>query len=209
MTRASIRAYLRDRYTADRRRAAIRSEQGWDANVWTDFSERLGILSLADPDTVPDPVDLMIVMEELGEALVIEPFLETVVAGAALLRASGGDRARHLLEGVVAGQVRLAVAWAEPQTRYSWTPRYTTAKQIGGEWHLDGLKSVVVGAPWATHLIVSAATSSGTSLFLVAPDAPGVTLHSYPTIDGRRAADVACRRSPPPASVPPAASRPA
>ena len=189
--RASLRAYLRDRYSFERRRLVLRSEQGWNAEVWSDFSDRLGILSLADPDTTPDPVDLMVVMEELGEALVIEPFLETVVTGAALLRASGGEKARELLEDIVAGQVRLALAWAEPQTRYSWAPRDTVAKQVGKEWHLDGLKSVVVGAPWATHLIVSAATASGTSLFLVSPDAPGVTLYSYPTIDGRRAADVA------------------
>ena len=188
--RASLRAYLRDRYPFERRRAASRSEAGWSPDVWGDFAERLGILSLADPDMTPDPVDLMVVMEELGDALVIEPFLETVVTGAAILRASGGDKARKLLQGIVAGEVRLALAWAEPQTRYSWAPRETMAKQVGPEWHLDGLKSVVTGAPWATHLIVSAATTGGTSLFLVSPDAPGVTLHAYPTIDGRRAADV-------------------
>lgn len=188
--RASLRSYLRDRYSFDRRRAASRSEQGWDAEIWSDFSTRLGILTLADPDTPPDPVDLMVVMEELGEALVIEPFLETVVTGAALLRASGGATARLLLEGIVAGRVRLALAWAEPLTRYSWAPRDTIAKQVGDGWRLDGLKSVVVGAPWATNLIVTAATENGTSLFLVSPEGPGVTLNSYPTIDGRRAADV-------------------
>lgn len=188
--RASLRAYLQDHYGFARRRAATQSAHGWDPDVWSDFASRLGILSLADPDTPPDPVDLMVVMEELGEALVIEPFLETVVMGAALLRSAGGAMARELLDGIVTGHVRLALAWAEPQTRYSWAPRGTVAKEIGGNWQLDGFKSVVVGAPWATHLIVSAATASGTSLFLVPPGTPGVTLHSYPTIDGRRAADI-------------------
>ena len=189
--RASLRAYLRDHYSFERRRAATRSVQGWDTETWADLAGRLGILSLARPDTAPDPVDLMIVMEELGEALVIEPFLETVVTGAALLRAAGGEGARALLDGIVAGEVRLALAWAEQETRYSWEPRGTVAKPKGEEWCLDGFKSVVVGAPWATHLIVSAAGPRGASLFVVPPDAPGVAITAYPTIDGRRAADIA------------------
>lgn len=188
--RDSVRSYLRDHYPFARRRAASLSAAGYDAATWGDFAERLGILSLADTGNAPDPVDVMVIMEELGEALVIEPFLETVVVGAALLRAAGGAAARTLLSGVVAGDVRLALAWAEPAARMAWMPRGTVARREGDGWRLDGAKSVVTGAPWATQLLVSAATAGGTSLFVVAPDAPGVTLTAYPTIDGRRAADI-------------------
>jgi alkylation response protein AidB-like acyl-CoA dehydrogenase len=190
LLRDSLRGYLRNHYGFDRRRASSRTESGWDPETWTAFADRLGILSLAGGDVAPDPVDLMVVMEELGEALVLEPYLETVVTGAALLRASGGAAAGALLDGIVAGEVRLALAWAEPATRYAWAPQDTHAVRQGDGWVLNGRKSVVVAAPWATHLIVSARTEGGVSLFLVAPDAPGVTLFAYPTIDGRRAADV-------------------
>ena len=174
--RDSVRSYLRDHYTFERRRAISLSESGQDTATWADFAHRLGILSLADADNAPDPVDIMVIMEELGEALVIEPFLETVVTGAALLRASGGEVAQALLAGVIEGKVKLALAWAEAARRYAWQPQSTTAHRAGNMWRIDGVKSVVVAAPWATHLLVSAATANGASLFLVAPDTPGVTL---------------------------------
>lgn len=190
MLRDSVRGYLRSHYGFDHRRAASRSKSGWDAETWKAFADRLGILSLAGGEAAPDAVDLMVIMEELGEALVLEPYLETVVTGAALLRASGGEAAKALLDGIVAGDVRTALAWAEPATRYEWAPQDMRAERQGKEWVLTGRKSVVIAAPWATHLIVSARTEKGVSLFLVAPSAPGVTLFAYPTIDGRRAADV-------------------
>ena len=188
--RASLRAYLRDHYNFDRRRATARSEAGWDPEIWTAFADRLGILSLADPDNLPDPVDTMVVMEELGAALVIEPYLETIVTGAALLRAGQGRRARHLLDGMASGRVRTAIAWAEPETRFSWEPRRTTAARVREGWRITGLKSVVVGAPFASDLLVSAKTERGISVFIVSANVAGVTQQAYPTIDGRRAADI-------------------
>lgn len=188
LLRESLRAYLRDHYRFEHRRAVSRGDTGWSAATWSDFAERLGLFSLAG--AAADPVDLMVVMEELGSALVLEPFLETVVIGSELLRASGGPVAAACLGGIVAGDVRLALAWAEPGTRNEWMPRDTVATKTDGGWVLGGRKSVVMGAPWATSLIVSARTGDGVSLFLVPPSAPGVTLHGYATIDGRRAADV-------------------
>ncbi|GGE00308.1 acyl-CoA dehydrogenase short-chain specific [Polymorphobacter glacialis] len=188
--RDSVRGWLKSHHGFEHRRAISRSESGWDAATWTAFADDLGILSLADIAVPHDAVTVMVVMEELGEALITVPFLETVVTGAAVLRAAGGEAAQALSDGIIAGDVRLALAWAEPDTRYGWQPRTTRAVREGNGWRLDGLKSVVVGAPWATHLIVSALTDTGTSLFVVAPDAIGVSLMSYPTIDGRRAADV-------------------
>lgn len=189
--RDSLRSYLRSHYPFDRRRAASVSDAGWSPETWADFADRLGILTLADPSVAADPVDLMVVMEELGAALVIEPFLETVVTGAGLLRSIGCGLARELLSGIAARDVVIALAWAEPETRYAWEPRRTVARRAGDGWRIDGLKSVVTGAPWATHLIVSAVTENGVSLFVAEPGIPGMTLTAYSTIDGRRAADIA------------------
>lgn len=190
LLRDSLRGYLRSHYSFEHRRTTSRSESGWNAGTWSAFADQIGILSLAGGEAAPDPVDLMVVMEELGGALVLEPYLETVITGAALLRASGGAAAAALLDAIVAGDARIALAWAEPDTRYDWMPRDTHAAPRDGGWVLNGRKSVVIAAPWATHLIVSARTAGGVSLFLVDPAAPGVTLFPYPTIDGRRAADV-------------------
>lgn len=186
--RDAVAGYLRDHHGFAARRATAASDTGRDARVWRDFADRLGLLSLADP--APDPFDILVVMEEFGAALAIEPFLETVVIGAGLLRATGGETARALLDGVLRGEEILAFAWAEPQPHAGWAPARTTAVADCDGWRIDGVKSVVTAAPWATALLVSARTPAGISLFAVDPQAAGVTLHPYPTIDGRRAADI-------------------
>jgi alkylation response protein AidB-like acyl-CoA dehydrogenase len=188
--RASVAGYLRDHHDFATRQRAVASETGRNAALWHDFAERLGLLSLAGADGAPDPFDILVVMQELGAALVGQPFLETVVTAAALLRASGGDRADALLREIAAGTQIVAFAGSEPNTRFSWTPVATRAEPAGDGWRLTGVKAMVSAAPWATTLLVSAAAPTGTSLFAVAPDAPGVALHPYRTIDGRRAADV-------------------
>jgi alkylation response protein AidB-like acyl-CoA dehydrogenase len=135
-------------------------------------------------------------MEELGGALVVEPYLETIVMAAGLLRCLGGPISNALLRRIVNGEIIMAVAWAEPTSRYRFRDVATTARQEAGEWKLSGTKSVVTAAPLAAKLIVTARTAGetadahGISLFLVDRDNPGLRLHEYPTIDGRQAADV-------------------
>lgn len=188
--RDSLAAYLRDHYPFETRRAISLSDHGWSERTWRDLADRLGLFSLADPDTPADPVDLMVVMEQLGSALVIEPFLETIVIGAGLLRVAGGEKARALLRRIAAGDERLALAWAEPGARFGWAAATTIAVRDGDGWRIDGTKAVVVGAPWATTLLVTARSPQGTLLLAVDPHADGITTLSYPTIDGRRAADI-------------------
>jgi alkylation response protein AidB-like acyl-CoA dehydrogenase len=187
--RASLAGYLRDTHGFNARRAAVASQSGRNEALWRDLADRLGLLSLAGPDA-PDPFDVFVVMQELGAALVTEPFLETAVTAATLLRWSGGAGADALLAEIVAGRAIVAFAGAEPGRRYGAAPSTTRACPEGGGWRIYGAKSVVVAAPWATTLLVSATSPSGTSLFAVDPTAAGVTLHPYRTIDGRRAADV-------------------
>lgn len=188
--RASIAGYLRDHHDFATRQAAVASDTGRNEPLWRDLADRLGLLSLAGADGAPDAFDILVVMQELGVALVGEPFLETVVTAATLLRGSGGKRARALLDTIVAGTQIIAFANSESGTRFGSDPVITRAEADGDGWRITGRKSMVAAAPWAGTLLVSAATPNGTSLFAIAPDAAGVTLHPYRTIDGRRAADV-------------------
>jgi len=138
-------------------------------------------------------VDLMTAMEACGEALVVEPLLEQVgLAGRLLSRAGSAAQRDALMPGLIDGSARYAFAYLEPGRRYGLAPEATTAKAVGDDWVLDGSKSVVIGAPSARQLIVSARTgAAGTaSLFIVDAQAAGVTLNPCRTVDGQRAADV-------------------
>src|SRR5690606_35735796 len=142
-------------------------------------------------------VDTMIVMETFGPALVLEPYLATVVLAGTLVRDFAGDaRRRELLPRIGAGELLLALAHYEPGVRYDLSHVSTTARAEGDGWMLDGAKSVVLHGAAADRLIVSARTAGaahdekGISLFLVPRDAPGVAVRGYPTQDGGRAADV-------------------
>jgi len=135
-------------------------------------------------------------MEELGKALVVEPYLGTVVIGGGFLKHSGYAGAADLIGGIIGGETIIAFAYAEPQARYTWQDLKTTAKKDGGGYVINGQKAVVIGAPYATHLIVTARTgggqrdAQGVSVFIVPKNAKGVTTRDYPTVDGFRASEV-------------------
>jgi alkylation response protein AidB-like acyl-CoA dehydrogenase len=182
MLRDMLRRYLREQYDFETRRARVAAGRGQDAPLWRALAE-LGILGVLLPEAAGGmgggPVEAMLVSEILGEALVAEPFLETVVIGAALL---AGSAAEALLPGIASGAVRIAS---------SLDPAMLEAEPAPGGWHLRGQLSVVVGAPGASHLIGAARTSGdGPSLFLVAAGAPGVAIQGYQLIDDRPAGDV-------------------
>ena len=198
--RDSLRGFLRVHYPFDRRVAAIRSDSGWRRDFWIALAEQVGVLGIGVPEALGGvgggAVENMIVMEEFGRALVVEPYLETVVLGAAALVAAGGAVAHQMLPGLVAGETILAFAWAEETMRYNLQSIETLARRDGAGWRIDGRTVVVTAAPWADQFLVAARTggsageAGGLSLFLVDKDAPGLTLRRYPTVDGRQAADL-------------------
>lgn len=198
LLRDSLRSYLGSHCGFVARMAASRSDTGWDEGLWRDPSVRLGVLGATLPESAGGlggtAVDTMIVMEELGESLALSPYLETVVLAGSLLTAGGGREAE--LAAIIRGEAVYAFASGEPSGRYASRHVATRADKTDKGWKLSGTKSVVTAAPWATNLLVSARTAgavdeiSGISLFLVDPQAKGVTLTAYPTIDGRRAADI-------------------
>jgi alkylation response protein AidB-like acyl-CoA dehydrogenase len=208
--RHSLRSLLDARYTFAWRRSAIAAPGGLSPQAWAWFAE-LGILAMPLPEHTGglqlDPVSTLVVMEELGRALVIEPYLETVVMGAGLLARAGGARCDALLAQIGSGAALLAVALDEPSTRFDPAAITARARRSAAGWQLEGTKSMVAAAPWASHLLVSARTSGspgerdGVSLFLIERAAAGVRLQECATIDGRRAADVTLQAAQVPADA--------
>ncbi len=200
MLRDTVASYLSDNYSFDQRRAALKGEPGWRPDVWKAFAEELGILGAPFSEELGGlgggVTENMVVMEELGGALVVEPYLNTVVIGGGFLKHSNYAGATDLIGKIIAGEAIIAFAYAEPQGRYTWQNLKTTAKKDGAGYVINGHKAVVIGAPYATHLIVTARTgggqsdAQGVSVFLVAKNAPGVTTRDYPTVDGFRASEV-------------------
>lgn len=204
MLRSAIAAYLGARYDLEKSRAAAKSDTGWQPAIWRGFAEELGILGATLPERVDGSgggaVEVRVIAEELGRALVVEPFVDTVVVGAGLLDRAGGDRADEVLSAIVAGDARIAFAANEIAAGHVLNDVAVTARKDGDEWVLDGTKIVVTSAPLATHLIISARTSGdrrdehGISLFLLEFDAAnppaGVEVHPYRTIDDRVGADL-------------------
>lgn len=197
LLKASISQFLAQHYGFAERLAASRGEPGFRVDIWTKMARELGLFGATIAQSAGGlgggAVEQMIIMEELGRALVLEPVAETLFHGGWLLQQTGNT---SLLNGIIEGQVRLAVAIGEPGMRHDYADVASAAVRTDGAWRLTGRKMVVMAAPWATHLIIAARThgragdAEGLSLFLIPADASGLTRHPYPTIDGRRAADL-------------------
>ncbi|HEX7757865.1 MAG TPA: acyl-CoA dehydrogenase family protein [Caulobacteraceae bacterium] len=200
MLRDTVASYLADHYDFEKRRTALKSAAGWRPEVWKAFAEELGILGAAFPEELGGlgggVTENMVIMEEFGKTLVVEPYVGTVVIGGGFLKhgkPAGGD---ELAGKIIGGEATIAFAYAEPQGRYNLADLKTTARKDGAGWVLNGAKAVVIGAPWASHLIVTARTggaqrdAGGVSVFLVDKAAKGVSTRDYPTVDGHRASEV-------------------
>jgi alkylation response protein AidB-like acyl-CoA dehydrogenase len=200
LLRDTVAAYLADTYDFEKRRVAVASQAGWRPEVWKALAEDLGILGASFSEEQGGlgggAAEVMVVQEELGKALVIEPYIGTVVIGGGFLKRAGGPMAAELIGKVIAGEARFAFAAAEAQARYCLNDIKVSARKDGSGWVLNGAKAVVVGAPFATHLIVTARTggsqrdTGGLSVFVVDETAKGVVARDYPTVDGNRASEI-------------------
>ncbi len=200
LLRNTVQSLLADKYDFDTRRKIVKSADGWNPAMWKQFAE-LGLFAAPFPEELGGlgggAIETMIVMEEFGRHLVVEPFVETVVLAGGFLR-EGGSKAQQEahIPGIVDGSTVWAFAYAEPQGRYNLADLVTTAKKDGAGYVLNGYKAVVIAAPWAQKLVVTARTSGGqrdrdgVSVFIVDKSAPGVSTRDYPTVDGRRASEI-------------------
>lgn len=196
----SVDGLLADSYDFDQRKTYGAETGGWSKTVWTKLAEQ-GLLGLPfsedDGGFGAGAVETALVMEALGRALVLEPYLATVVLGGGFLRHGGsaGQKAAHI-PSIIDGSKTFAFAQLEKNSRYDLADVTTTAKKKGDGWIIDGEKFVVLQGDTADTLVVSARTKGGRrdhdgiGVFLVPANAKGVTVKGYPTQDGQRAADI-------------------
>ncbi|WP_315734685.1 MULTISPECIES: pimeloyl-CoA dehydrogenase small subunit [unclassified Bradyrhizobium] len=196
----SIDGLLADAYDFDKRKLYMKEKGGWSQAMWSKLAEQ-GLLGLPfsedDGGFGAGGVETMIVMEAMGRALVLEPYLATVVLAGGFLRhgASAAQKAAHL-PGIIDGSKTFAFAQLEKQSRYDLFDVAASAKKKGDGYVIDGEKFVVLNGENADTLIVTARTSggqrdkSGIGVFIVPADAKGVTRKGYPTQDGLHAADI-------------------
>ncbi|MBV9064105.1 MAG: acyl-CoA dehydrogenase family protein [Alphaproteobacteria bacterium] len=200
LLRDSVARFLADNYGFETFLKVSRSELGWRPEIWKQFAE-LGLLGASLPEDFGGlgggAVETMIVMEEFGKALVVEPYVPTVVMGGGLLRLARSEALkREWLPKIASGGTVMAFAFAEPQGRYNLADLTTTARKQNGNYVLGGHKSVVLGGPWADVLIVTARTAgsqrqaNGVSIFLVEKRSKGISTRDYPTVDGQRASEI-------------------
>jgi alkylation response protein AidB-like acyl-CoA dehydrogenase len=196
LLRDGLTKFLSTRYALEKSRAAAKTGPGWQPEIWRAFADELGILGATSPEDVGGsgggPVELMVITEALGHALVIEPYVDTVVVAGGLLHRAGGEQATSLLGKIVAGTAIVALAAGESESGDRWLDVTTTAQREGDDWILNGAKTVATTAPLATHLLITAKTPEGVSLFAVDVESAGsgLSLTGYRTVDDRRAADL-------------------
>lgn len=200
MIRDTLSRFLADTYGFEARQKFVDGNTGRDPAIWTALAQDLGMLGASFAEEHGGlgggALENAIVMEELGKMLGIEPYLPTVVIAGGALKAVGGAQADALIPQIISGSMIAAFAYAEPQGRYDLANLKTSAKKDGAGWVLNGHKGVVLAAPWATHLLVTARTGGsqrdrdGVSLFLIDARLPGIVRRDYPTVDGNRASEI-------------------
>lgn len=200
MLQDSVQKFVKGQYDFDTRKKLIESDRGFSEEYWNLFAE-LGWLTVPfreeDGGFGGSAVDLMVVMEEFGKGMVVEPFLATAVLSGGLISELGNDAQKQaLLDGIMEGKLQLATAYAEADSRYNLASVATTASKTADGYVISGNKVVVFNGPAADKLLVVARTSSdkfdrdGISVFVVDADAAGLSARAYTAVDGHRAAEL-------------------
>jgi len=200
LLRNSVERLFADQYAFENRKRYAQEPEGFSRGLWRQYAE-LGLLGLpfseADGGLGGGPVETMIVMEAIGRALALEPYLATVVLAGGLLRLGGSEALRReIIPQIASGDLILAFAHSERQARYDLADVAATARRDGSGYVLDGAKSLVLHGDSARSFIVSARVGggqreqNGIGLFLVDAAASGVSTRGYETVDAQRAAEV-------------------
>jgi len=201
MLRDSAERYLRDNYSFDSRQTAVKQASGFDADQWQTFAE-LGWLAMTFKEESDGfgggALETMILCEQFGKYLVLEPYLESVVLVGGLVEAGAQPTVKEqYLSGLIAGELQGAFGYLEEAGVADPTYVQTTAEASADGFVLNGKKTVVLNGPEADSFVISARTgaaekdpSSGISLFFVSKDTPGLSLKNYKTYDGRSASEL-------------------
>jgi len=196
----SIARFIETDYDFETRQRIAAGERGFSDEMWRTFAE-LGwtAVPFSEEDDGLDggPVELMLMMQEFGRGLLVEPFLANIVlAGGALRRLASKDQKTKWMTPLIAGELHAGLAFAEPQARFELSDIATTAKEGGDGYILNGRKTLVLNGGAADLLIIPARTAgkqadeSGITLFAVPSNAAGLSRRAYPTVDGLQAAEL-------------------
>ncbi len=198
MLRDSVRKWVDKGYDFERRKSIVKTG-GYSKQAWQELAD-LGLTGLhvgeAQGGMAFGPTDAMVVMEELGRGLVLEPFAAVALVATHLLKMGHSPAAGLWLEGIASGTERVVLAHQERAARYQLAHVETTARLVNGSWQLNGVKSLVPAGEHAGAFIVPARVSgnandtAGIALFIVSKGGPGLTVRGYATQDGGCAADI-------------------
>jgi alkylation response protein AidB-like acyl-CoA dehydrogenase len=194
--RSVLRRFLEDKSPATAVRRLMETETGWDRAAWVDLNQQLGLAAIHIPEVYGGQgfsfVELGIVLEEMGRALLCAPyFASTVLAATAIVNAGAEAQKRELLPAIADGSCIATLAFTEPNGRWDSAGVETTAVQVGGRFRLDGVKSFVVDGHSADLIVVLARRpgsvgDDGLSFFTVAGDAAGLSRRALKVMDPTR-----------------------
>jgi len=189
--RRSVRRFLADKSPESEVRRLMETEAGYDPAVWAQMAEQLGLQSLAIPEEFGGSgfsfVELVVVLEEMGRALLCSPFFSSVVLAGSTVLASGDDALKkELLPGIASGELLATVALTEDSARWDCDGVALAATSTGDSWRLDGHKTFVLDGCLAQVILVVARSEAGVSLFAVDGSGPGLARTPMPTMDQTR-----------------------
>ena len=200
MIQQSVERFVQENYDLPNRIKISSEDPGFSEDYWSSMAE-LGWLGLAFSEEEGgfggNQIDTLVLMEQFGKGLVLEPFLANIVLGGGALKRSPSTHLKEeLIPSLIDGSLQITLAYAEEQSRFDLNDVATSAREEGNEFIINGKKSMVLNAESANKLIVVARTSGGQTeekgitLFIVDADAEGVIRENFPTVDGLRASEV-------------------
>ena len=196
----SIERFVQENYHLDSRIAIVKKSPGYSEEYWKTMSE-LGWLGLPfsedDGGFGGDQIDTMVLMEQFGKGLVLEPYLASIILGGGAIKRAGNDEQRQAwLEGVIDGSKQLALAYAEPESGDEPHNVALAGNKTGDGYTLTGTKCMVLHGGTATAFVVSFRTSGGTvdqsgiTLALIPADREGLSIQAFPTVDGLQSSEL-------------------
>ena len=189
--RAAVRRFLAEKSPESEVRRLMDTTEGYDPAVWSQMADQLGLQSLTIPEEFGGSgftyVELLVVLEEMGAALLCAPFFSSVALAANALLTSGDDEAKKsYLPGIASGETIATLAITEDNGKWDFSGIELAATKKGDGWELNGHKMFVIDGHVANLIVVAARTAAGVSLFAVPGDAPGLTRTPLPTMDQTR-----------------------
>ena len=200
MIQQSVERFVQENYDLPKRVELSSQDPGYSKEYWNSMAE-LGWLGLPFTEDVGgfggNQIDTLVIMEQFGKGLVLEPFLANIVLGGGAIQMGGSEELKNeILSSLIEGSKQLTLAYSEQQSRFDLEDVATSARKEGEKYIINGQKSMVLNAESADHLVVVTRTNGGQvdeegiTLFLVDSDSQGLEKSNFPTVDGLRASEI-------------------